>query len=80
MSRKKNYIIVHDIVDDRKRARVASVLKDYGLRVQKSVFQCYVNAEMLQEIKERVGKIINVKEDSVIIYPVCEACIVSSSF
>jgi CRISPR-associated protein Cas2 len=75
MSRKKTYIVAYDIVDDTKRARVANTLKDYGLRVQKSVFQCSLSSDTFREMKQRIAKIINLHEDSVLIYPLCEACI-----
>ncbi|HDG96778.1 MAG TPA: CRISPR-associated endonuclease Cas2, partial [Desulfobacterales bacterium] len=34
------YLVCFDIVDDRTRQRVVKVLKGYGHRVQKSVFEC----------------------------------------
>lgn len=37
---KKLYVISYDIVDDRKRTKTVDTLKDYGRRVQKSVFEC----------------------------------------
>ncbi len=74
MSRKKAYVIAYDIIDDKKRSRVANTLKDYGQRIQKSVFECRLNGENFREMKQRLGKIINKKEDSILIYPLCEAC------
>jgi CRISPR-associated protein Cas2 len=34
------YIAVYDVSDDEERERVAKVLEDYGIRVQKSSFEC----------------------------------------
>ena len=42
-------IVSYDISDDRRRARVAKLLLDYGDRVQYSVFCCQVNA--LERVK-----------------------------
>ncbi len=35
-----DYAVVYDITSDRERRRVDKVLKGYGFRVQKSVFEC----------------------------------------
>ena len=34
------YAVCYDISDDRERRRVDSTLKEFGFRVQKSVFEC----------------------------------------
>lgn len=74
MARKKRYVIAYDIVDDINRTKAANTLKDYGVRVQKSVFECTLKEESLKELKEKLNGIINKKEDSVLIIPLCEAC------
>jgi CRISPR-associated protein Cas2 len=35
-----HFVIAYDIEQDRRRNKVMSALKDYGLRVQYSVFEC----------------------------------------
>lgn len=34
------FVVTYDISDDRERYRIDKVLKGYGFRVQKSVFEC----------------------------------------
>jgi CRISPR-associated protein Cas2 len=36
----REFVIAYDISDDRERARVDKVLKGYGFRAQKSVYEC----------------------------------------
>ena len=66
-------MVTYDVVTEkpagRKRLRkVSQTCKDYGQRVQKSVFECSVN-EMQYEIMVRnLLKCINEKEDSLRIY------------
>ncbi|MEW6380258.1 MAG: CRISPR-associated endonuclease Cas2 [bacterium] len=67
-------VVSYDIVDDQKRARVARVLKDYGARVQYSVFECKINEKQIIDLKNRLTKAINLKEDSIRIYSVCQEC------
>lgn len=40
MSGLAEYAVVYDITNNRERTRVAKVLKGFGFRVQKSVFEC----------------------------------------
>jgi len=68
------YIISYDIVDDKARNRVAKILKDYGNRVQFSVFEALVSPEQLQRLKERVSREIDQQLDSVRIYRLCHEC------
>lgn len=44
------YLAVYDVTDDGERERVAGVLEGYGLRVQKSVFEC----RLTRSAKERM--------------------------
>lgn len=69
------YAICYDIPDDRRRLQVAKVLKDYGERVQYSVFEANLRPEELEKIKLRVGAVLECEEDSVRIYPLCAGCV-----
>jgi CRISPR-associated protein Cas2 len=40
---RKYYIICYDIEDTKKRNKLAKWLTNYGVRVQKSVFEAYLN-------------------------------------
>lgn len=68
------YCICYDIVDDRRRLAVAKVLRDFGERVQYSVFEAHLDDDQVQRIKKRVNKILDMKEDSLRFYPLCAAC------
>ncbi len=52
----------------RRLRRVATVCKDFGQRVQYSVFECRVNAAQLESLRDRLLKIIHEGEDSLRIY------------
>jgi CRISPR-associated protein Cas2 len=68
------YVIAYDIVDDTRRVRVADALKDFGRRVQYSVFEAQLDAELLGSLQRRVEHIVDAEEDSVRIYPLCGEC------
>ncbi|EKD51385.1 MAG: hypothetical protein ACD_62C00267G0002 [uncultured bacterium] len=67
-----NTLAVYDIADVKRLARVAKIVKDYGERVQKSVFELFVSTKELRELHNRVNRVIDVGFDSVRYYFVCE--------
>ncbi len=66
---KANYLVCYDIRDPLRLTRVYKLLKGNGLHIQYSVFHCSLTWPNLLELKERLHKIINDKEDDVRIYP-----------
>lgn len=56
----------------RRLRRVAKVCEAFGLRVQKSVFECVLDAKQLELLRHRLSREIAVKEDSLRIYQLRE--------
>ena len=52
--------------------RVAQVCKDFGQRVQKSVFECSVNQAQYEELIRQLLKCIDENEDSLRFYRLIE--------
>jgi len=69
-----NMIVAYDIADPRRLNRVAKVVKDYGIRVQKSIFEVDVDGRRFAEMKARVEEVIEASEDGVKYFPLCEKC------
>lgn len=67
-------IVAYDISKTRRRDKAAGLLKDYGVRVQYSVFECDLSAERLAVVKEKMLALINPRKDRVHFYPVCQGC------
>lgn len=75
------YLVCFDIVEDLPRARVARVLKEYGERVQKSVFECpNLNENRFLRMKTRVEDLIDTTQDSVRYYILCRSCLSKMEF
>jgi len=53
---------------------MSKLLEDYGYRVQKSVFECFLTPEMCEKLRQEVKIIIDTKEDRVRIYQICRSC------
>lgn len=63
------YDVATETAEGRSRLRrVAQVCKDYGQRVQKSVFECVVNQAQYERLKRRLLKRIKEDEDSLRFY------------
>jgi len=69
------YSICYDIRDDRRRSRVVKVLKDFGERVQSSVFEANLEPDQLERLRKRITPILDAKEDNLRFYPLCGACV-----
>lgn len=64
-----SYDVNTETKEGRSRLRkVAKVCKDYGQRVQYSVFECRVNDLQYETFQARLLKIINPKTDSIRFY------------
>ena len=53
------YIATYDVTEDDRRVRVARVIKRFGFRIQKSVFEVWLGADELIEIRRLVGPPFN---------------------
>jgi len=70
-------LVSYDIKDDKKRSRFSKFLKQYGRRLQYSVFEIKNSERVLQnilvEVKYRYKNEFDAN-DSVLIVVLCEAC------
>lgn len=69
-----NMIVAYDIADPRRLAKIARIMKDYGSRVQKSIFEVSARGGVFNELQRRVEEIIVPEEDGVKYFSVCEKC------
>jgi len=56
----------------RRLRRVAQVCKNYGQRVQKSVFECQVNTMQFEELRRRLLKEVRLALDNLRVYRLTE--------
>jgi CRISPR-associated protein Cas2 len=66
-------IISYDIVNDRRRTKVAKCLLGYGLRVQYSVFECYLEGAVFSKLQVELRELIDINTDSVRCYRLDDA-------
>ncbi len=65
------YLICYDVVNNRRRDRVSRLLEGYGLRIQKSVFECVLTPDQYDLLKQRLQtkRYLNPDEDQIRFYP-----------
>ena len=68
-------VVSYDIVNDKRRNKVANTLKNYGTRVQYSVFECLLKMEHLNSLIDDLRSIIDENKDTVRIYNLCRSCV-----
>ena len=54
---------------------VIASLKDYGQRVQYSVFECQLRPQDFKRLRERLRPLLDLAEDDVRFYRLCEVCL-----
>lgn len=53
-------LVIYDIIDNRRRQRLAKLLKGYGYRIQKSAFECLLTNGKYLKLVDEIEKL---KED-----------------
>lgn len=68
-------LISYDITSNKKRSRLHKYLKEFGLNTQKSVFECDLDKEGLEQVVRFSRRLIDPATDSVRMYKICERCL-----
>jgi CRISPR-associated protein Cas2 len=64
-------VVSYDIGDDRRRLAVAAELKNFGVRVQRSVFECHLDPEQVAQLRSRLATLIDLATDQIRYYHLC---------
>ena len=69
------YVIAYDIPDDRRRTKVHKILSGFGTWTQYSLFECFLSKKELVQLKAKLAKHLEDRQDSVRFYPLCVNCV-----
>lgn len=67
-------LIAYDIADPKRLRRVAEACADYGVRVQKSLFECWLEEARFEQLWARLQDEINADEDALAAYVIDRGC------
>ncbi|QSQ08588.1 CRISPR-associated endonuclease Cas2 2 [Koleobacter methoxysyntrophicus] len=65
--RKYLVVVIYDIVDDRRRLKMAKFLKGFGFRVQRSCFECILDMSLYKKLIDQIENYIS-DEDLLRVY------------
>lgn len=74
MSQKLLWVFTYDVADDRRRLRVMKQLRNIGVRVNYSVFECVLTAGEAEALTARLAKLLRRGKDHLRVYGVCASC------
>lgn len=69
-----HWVVSYDITDDGARRKALETLKDYGTRVQDSVFECELDESGVRELTAKLAELVTEPNDSCRFYRVCADC------
>lgn len=69
------YVVAYDITNNKRRNQLFKLMKQFGANAQRSVFECDVNTDTFSELMPRIRDIIDIKEDDIKIYYLCNTCL-----
>jgi len=64
-------VVCFDVRDKKRLYRVARELGNFGVRVQKSIFECHLQDDELATLQKRLAKHIDANQDQVRYYFLC---------
>ena len=73
-----HYVVAYDVAQTRRRTKIMNKLKDHGLRVQFSVFECEMDPPRMDQLKSELLPLMNLRQDRLHIYRLCETCFLRS--
>jgi len=67
-------IVAYDVRDRRRLRRIATMMEQYGVRVQRSAFECRLDKEIIKRLLADIKSIINRRQDKVTVIALCQSC------
>ena len=68
-------LIAYDVKQPKRLRRMAMLCKDFGIRVEYSVFECDLSDNDFKCFWQRANDLIDTDEDRIIAYSLCQSCV-----
>ena len=69
------HLVAYDICSPKRLRLVAKTCLDYGVRVEKSVFECDLAEATFAAFWDRLNEIIDPDVDALVAYRICRTCV-----
>lgn len=60
---KHKYLLIYDIINNKKRLAVAKICEAYGKRIQKSAFEFEIDSRQVTVMKKSLKKLVTPEDD-----------------
>lgn len=70
----ETYLVAYDINNSRRLQKIGKIAEDYGIRMQRSIFEAQMTEISLKEMKRRMAAVMDPAEDGVKIFLLCASC------
>lgn len=70
--KEKHFLIVYDIRNTKRLAKISKCVESFAVRVQKSVFETFADDQTISHLKYRLENLMNKEEDFVLFFELCE--------
>ena len=67
------FLVIYDVEDNKVRTKIVKVLESYGVRVQRSAYECYADVRRVTDMKKKLSQLID-EGDSIRIYDIRDHC------
>ncbi len=64
------YLVVYDISNEKRLRRIARITEKFGIRVQKSVFECIISESEVNKLIKEVLDVMKLDEDNLRVYEI----------
>ncbi len=65
------YLICFDVHDAKRLRKIANEMENFGNRVQRSVFECHLEANQIRDLQQRLENWLELTQDQVRYYRLC---------
>lgn len=69
------HLVAYDICSPKRLRHAAAVCENYGVRVEKSVFECDLSEAQFASFWEELLSKIDPEEDALVAYGICRSCV-----
>ncbi|MDR1817638.1 MAG: CRISPR-associated endonuclease Cas2 [Puniceicoccales bacterium] len=63
-------VLAYDIASPKRLQAIAKTCKDFGVRIQKSIFECHLDPPRFDSLWEKLSAIVVPEEDSLVAYQI----------
>lgn len=68
------HLVAYDICQPKRLRLVAKTCEDYGVRIEKSVFECDLPEDRYAAFWKALLRVIDPEEDALVSYRICQSC------